>query len=150
MSSTQTATMRGMQGSMQPLASQGHCFAGWWSGGLRGSVPPAGSDGGLMRKLTFAVLLTAGSAHAHFRFLLPDGGSMDWLQVGAYGDPTGGDQKTGPCGIGTVQSNVVTTLTAGQQYGVRIEETITHGGHYRVAIAQNRATFPVPTAAADC
>ncbi len=117
-----------------------------------------------MRPLILAVLLASLPAAAHFRFLLPDGGTIDWLRVDNVGDPvnSGGTvivpeaQKVNPCGpsagqMGTVvQSNIVTTLQAGSTYGVRIQETVTHGGHYRVALAQDPAMIPAPTAAAGC
>src|SRR5207248_7598408 len=63
------------------------------------------------------------------------------------GDPTGGDQKTNPCGVGTVPTNVVTTLNAGQSYTVSWTETVGHPGWWRIALARNRADLPAPVAA---
>ena len=101
-----------------------------------------GVESRAMRHLMALVGLLALPAEAHFRFLLADGGTIDMYNTNTTGDPVGGNQKTNPCGSGTQMSNITTTLTAGQTYGVRIQETITHGGHYRVAIAQNMGMFP--------
>lgn len=98
-----------------------------------------------MRPLFLITLLVSTAASAHFRFRLPDGGTIDELvAINQLGDPQKEPVVNG-CPTGTA-SNIVTTLNAGQTYGVRIQETVYHPGHYRVAIAQNRATFPAPTA----
>src|SRR3954469_13653685 len=106
-----------------------------------------------MRKLiVVAVLALPAAAAAHFRFLLTDGGSIDYLVTNTTGDPINdagialGSQKTDPCDTGPFPSGAVTNLVAGQTYNVRFQETVFHPGHYRVALAQNRATFPTMVA----
>ncbi|HEX4997887.1 MAG TPA: SCE4755 family polysaccharide monooxygenase-like protein [Terriglobia bacterium] len=75
---------------------------------------------------------------AHFKLLEP----TSWIVEGANGDP----QKAAPCG-GTAQnagtpSNVVNTLKGGQKLHLKVQETVYHPGHYRVALATTRAGLP--------
>jgi hypothetical protein len=70
---------------------------------------------------------------AHFKLLEP----ASWLVATDRGDP----QKAGPCGgdaksAGT-PSNVVGKAVGGQALKVRVQETVYHPGHYRVALAVN-------------
>ncbi len=81
-----------------------------------------------------AVLLAAGTAHAHFKLIAPDSSTVQ----AANGDP----QKTAPCGGAGTASNVVTTVQTGSTLTVTIDETIYHPGHYRVALAQTAAQLP--------
>jgi hypothetical protein len=95
----------------------------------------------------FAALLTgvgiaiwaAPFASAHFRLLEP----QSWLQESGLGDP----QKLGPCG-GTsgnpgTPTNMVTKAQGGQMLHIKVQETVFHPGHYRVALAVNsRAELP--------
>ncbi len=72
-------------------------------------------------------------AAAHFRLLEPQG----WLVENNLGDP----QKAGPCG-GTstdlgMPTNAVARLKGGQMLHIKVQETVFHPGHYRVALAVN-------------
>ena len=74
--------------------------------------------------------------HAHFQLLEP----ASWIVENERGDP----QKAGPCGgsnsdWGTA-SNIVTTAVGGQMLRLKMQETIYHPGHYRVALAVNSPT----------
>ena len=98
-----------------------------------------------MRQWRFAVLpviaiaIAAPFAGAHFKLIEP----QSWLVEADNGDP----QKLGPCG-GTsanagMQSNVVGKATGGQKLHVKVQETVFHPGHYRIALAVNsRADLP--------
>ena len=74
--------------------------------------------------------------YAHFRLLEP----ASWLMEDARGDP----QKAGPCGGTNADwgkpSYVVTKVTGGQKLHIKVQETIYHPGHYRVALAVNSPT----------
>lgn len=99
----------------------------------------------LMRGILTATVLGAAPAalDAHFILLEP----VSWLQVDQRGDP----QKLAPCGGTTANpgtpSDVVTSLQGGQTIRLRVQETIYHPGHYRVALAVNSRTElpPDPT-----
>jgi hypothetical protein len=71
--------------------------------------------------------------HAHFKLLEP----ASWLIEDARGDP----QKAGPCGGSNTDwgkpSNVLGKAVGGQKLHVKVQETIYHPGHYRVALAVN-------------
>ena len=74
----------------------------------------------------------ASTASAHFKLLEP----QSWLVEDDRGDP----QKAAPCG-GTsanpgTPSNAVTKIRGGQKLHIKINETIFHPGHYRVALAR--------------
>jgi hypothetical protein len=51
--------------------------------------------------------------------------------------------KDGPCGSGTA-SNVVTPLVPGQNLTVTWKESISHAGHYRIALSANDTDFTEP------
>ena len=78
-------------------------------------------------------------AAAHFRLLEPQG----WIEQNNLGDP----QKAGPCG-GTLTdsgtpTNAVNKVQGGQMLHIKVQETIFHPGHYRVALAVNsRSELP--------
>ena len=77
-------------------------------------------------------------ADAHFKLLAP----QSWLTENDLGDP----QKAGPCG-GTaanpgMPSNVVNKVQGGQKLHLKVQETVYHPGHYRVALAVSRAELP--------
>ncbi len=78
-------------------------------------------------------------AWAHFRLLEP----QSWLVENDLGDP----QKLGPCG-GTsanagVLTNIVNKVQGGQKLHIKVQETVFHPGHYRIALAVNsRAELP--------
>jgi hypothetical protein len=75
---------------------------------------------------------------AHFKLLAP----APWVAENQLGDP----QKVGPCGgdprgdNDKLLSKVVTKINGGSKLHLRIEETIFHSGHYRVALAVNSRT----------
>ena len=84
-----------------------------------------------------AVLLTAlpTGTYAHFKLLEP----ATWMTEDQRGDP----QKIGPCGGDLKGQNeklatgAVTKLSGGSKLHLKIQETIFHSGHYRVALAVN-------------
>ena len=88
--------------------------------------------------LAFAVLVVVvpAAAYAHFKLLEP----ASWLVESDRGDP----QKAGPCG-GTNNdwgkpSNVIGKAIGGQKLHLKVQETVYHPGHYRVALAVNSRT----------
>jgi hypothetical protein len=74
-------------------------------------------------------------AVAHFRLLEP----APWINTDQRGDP----QKVGPCGGDPkgqnekILTNAITKVTGGSKLHLKIQETIFHSGHYRVALAVN-------------
>ena len=87
----------------------------------------------------WAALMIAPFANAHFRLLEP----QSWLVENELGDP----QKLGPCG-GTsanpgTPTNLINKLQGGQILHIKLQETVFHPGHYRIALAVNsRAELP--------
>ena len=85
-----------------------------------------------------AVLASAAETSAHFKLLTP----APWVTTNDLGDP----QKVGPCGGDpkgqneALLSKVVTKVAGGSRLHVKIQETIFHSGHYRVALAVNSRT----------
>lgn len=78
---------------------------------------------------------------AHFKLLEP----VSWVKEDPRGDP----QKLGPCGGDPKGQNEqiltgdVTKVTGGSKLHLKIQETIYHSGHYRVALAvNNRSELP--------
>jgi hypothetical protein len=75
-------------------------------------------------------------AYAHFRLIEP----ASWLIEDQRGDP----QKSGPCGGSNTDygkpSYAVTQAIGGSKLHLKIQETIYHPGHYRVALAVNSPT----------
>jgi hypothetical protein len=69
--------------------------------------------------------------HAHFKLLEP----ASWLIEDDRGDP----QKSGPCGGSNTDygkpSYIVNESVGGSKLHVKVQETIYHPGHYRVALA---------------
>ncbi|SRR5216684_2265174 len=90
-------------------------------------------------RFLFAVAVTLSvlpvSIYAHFNLLQP----ASWIKEDQRGDP----QKIGPCGGDPKGQNemlvtsAVTKLTGGSKLHLKIQETIFHSGHYRVALAVN-------------
>ena len=80
------------------------------------------------------VTLPAGP-QAHFQLLEP----TPWIVMNDLGNP----QKIGPCGGNptgdndAILSGVVTEVTGGSKLPLKIQETIFHSGHYRVALSVN-------------
>jgi hypothetical protein len=87
--------------------------------------------------LAVAAVMTAFPAgtDAHFKLLEP----ASWLNEDPRGDP----QKLGPCGGDAkgqndkLLSGAVTKVTGGSKLHLKIQETIFHSGHYRVALSVN-------------
>ena len=92
-----------------------------------------------MRYSVRFVFLVAGlavsmrSASAHFKLLEP----ASWLIESDRGDP----QKAGPCGGSNTDwgkpSYDISKAVGGQKLHLKIQETVYHPGHYRVALAVN-------------
>ena len=92
-----------------------------------------------MNKVFWRVSLLAGmallpaSAQAHFKLLAP----TSWLIEDDKGDP----QKAGPCGGTNADygkpSYAVTNVKGGSALHIKVQETVYHPGHYRVALAVN-------------
>jgi hypothetical protein len=92
-----------------------------------------------------AVTMLAGSADAHFRLLAP----ASWIEENQLGDP----QKAGPCGGTNADygkpTYAVTSVKGGTALHIKVQETVYHPGHYRVALAVNSPTeLPVDPKAA--
>jgi hypothetical protein len=89
-----------------------------------------------MRFLSALVVLVVAApivGDAHFKLLEP----ASWIVSNERGDP----QKAGPCGgdgkdPGT-PTNTVGKMTGGQMLHIKVQETVYHPGHYRVALAVN-------------
>jgi hypothetical protein len=83
--------------------------------------------------IALAVFAATQTMSAHFKLLEP----ASWLIENDRGDP----QKAGPCGGSNTDwgkpSYVITKVTGGQKLHIKIQETIYHPGHYRVALAVN-------------
>jgi hypothetical protein len=85
--------------------------------------------------LVSAVLVTAvpSVTLAHFKLLEP----ASWLVEDDRGDP----QKSGPCGGSNTDygkpSYIVHQAVGGSPLHVKVQETVYHPGHYRVALAVN-------------
>ena len=86
--------------------------------------------------LAVLMLVVPVVTHAHFKLLEP----ASWLIEGERGDP----QKAGPCGGSNTDwgkpSYIVSKAMGGQKLHLKIQETIYHPGHYRVALAVNSPT----------
>ena len=92
-----------------------------------------------VRFLVLCVALTVAvqtAAYAHFKLVEP----ASWLIENDRGDP----QKAGPCGGSNTDwgkpSYALTKAVGGQKLHLKIQETIYHPGHYRVALAVNSPT----------
>ena len=85
-----------------------------------------------------AVLLVPALAAAHFLLMEP----ASWIVEDMRGDP----QKLAPCG-GTLAdpgkpTGAITKVQGGQKLHVKVNETIFHPGHYRIALATSRNALP--------
>lgn len=90
----------------------------------------------IARGAALGLLLLPKVADAHFRLLAP----ASWLEEDRLGDP----QKAAPCGgtntnFGT-PTWAVTDVKGGSQLHVKVQETVYHPGHYRIALAVNSPT----------
>ena len=89
----------------------------------------------VLSTLAVALVMLPVGAHAHFRLLEP----TPWIAMDGLGNP----QKVGPCGgapngdNAEILSGVVTEVTGGSKLHLKIQETIFHSGHYRVALSVN-------------
>jgi hypothetical protein len=91
-------------------------------------------------RLASCLVLTSvgfsGTAMAHFRLLAP----ASWLVENQLGDP----QKAGPCGGTNADfgkpTYAVSDVKGGSLLHVKVQETVYHPGHYRVALAVNSPT----------
>jgi hypothetical protein len=85
--------------------------------------------------IALVAIITQG-ASAHFKLMEP----ASWLVENERGDP----QKAGPCGGTNTDwgkpSYMVTKVTGGQKLHIKVQETVYHPGHYRVALAVNTPT----------
>jgi hypothetical protein len=89
------------------------------------------------RRLAFVagVLVVAVPAvtHAHFKLVEP----ASWIIEDERGDP----QKAGPCGGTNADygkpSYIVSQAVGGSTLHIKVQETIYHPGHYRIALAVN-------------
>jgi hypothetical protein len=91
---------------------------------------------GRMVLASTVVVLAQTAAYAHFKLLEP----TSWLVEDQRGDP----QKSGPCGGTNADwgkpSYVIGKATGAHKLHIKVQETIYHPGHYRVALAVNSAT----------
>jgi hypothetical protein len=82
----------------------------------------------------------ASSASAHIIMTKP----APWIEESFLGDP----QKYAPCGPGPGEdftpTNAITEFKAGEEIEVAWQETIPHPGHFRIALAKNRADLKDP------
>ena len=83
-----------------------------------------------------AMGILAPFADGHFRLLEP----KPWIAQNELGDP----QKLGPCGgtsdNGGSPTNAITNVQGGQKLHIKVQETVFHPGHYRIALAVNSRT----------
>jgi hypothetical protein len=92
----------------------------------------------LLCAVAVAITLLQTAAGAHFKLLEP----ASWITEDQRGDP----QKLGPCGGDPkgqnekLVTNAITKITGGSKLHIKIQETVFHSGHYRVALAVNSRT----------
>jgi hypothetical protein len=83
-----------------------------------------------------ALLIAAQTTLAHFKLIEP----ASWLVENDRGDP----QKSGPCGGSNTDwgkpSYMVSKAVGGSKIHIKVQETVYHPGHYRVALAVNSPT----------
>src|SRR6201985_71726 len=86
--------------------------------------------------LAAALALIPLSADAHFKLLAP----ASWVEENQLGDP----QKAAPCGGTNADfgkpTYAVTDVKGGGLVHVKVQETVYHPGHYRIALAVNSPT----------
>jgi len=92
-----------------------------------------------MKTVLYGVLLAAAlplAAQAHFRLLAP----ASWIEENQLGDP----QKAAPCGGTNADfgkpTYAVTDVKGGSLLHVKVQETVYHPGHYRIALSVNSPT----------
>jgi hypothetical protein len=83
--------------------------------------------------LVLGAALAPLTAQAHFRLLAP----ASWIEENNLGDP----QKAAPCGGTNTDfgkpTYAVTDAKGGSLLHIKLQETVYHPGHYRVALAVN-------------
>jgi hypothetical protein len=83
--------------------------------------------------LSMGLALAPTISQAHFRLLAP----ASWIEESQLGDP----QKAGPCGGTNADygkpTYAVTDVKGGSMLHIKVQETVYHPGHYRVALAIN-------------
>jgi len=86
--------------------------------------------------VALGLVAAPGIGHAHFRLLAP----ASWIEENQLGDP----QKAGPCGGTNTDfgkpTYAVTEVKGGSLLHVKVQETVYHPGHYRIALAVNSPT----------
>ncbi len=86
--------------------------------------------------LVLGLMALPGASQAHFRLLAP----ASWLVENQLGDP----QKAAPCGGTNTDfgkpTYAVTDVRGGSSLHIKVQETVYHPGHYRVALAVNSPT----------
>lgn len=89
-----------------------------------------------MGGIVLGMVLVPGLADAHFRLLAP----ASWIAENQLGDP----QKAAPCGGTNADFGkptwAVTDVTGGSKLHIKVQETVFHPGHYRIALAVNSPT----------
>ena len=84
----------------------------------------------------FLLALVPAPVAGHFKLIEP----ASWLVESDRGDP----QKAGPCGGSNTDwgkpSYAIGKAVGGQKLHLKVQETVYHPGHYRVALAVNSAT----------
>ncbi|HEY0266074.1 MAG TPA: hypothetical protein VGC16_04935, partial [Rhizomicrobium sp.] len=84
----------------------------------------------------FGLVLAPAAGQAHFKLLAP----ASWIAENALGDP----QKAAPCGGTNTDygkpTYAVTDVKGGAAVHVKVQETVYHPGHYRIAPAVNSPT----------
>ena len=95
----------------------------------------------LLASLAVVAFVVPAALQAHFQLLEP----ASWLVENQLGDP----QKLAPCGSAPTAaanapaiplSNALTKVVGGSKLHLKVQETIYHPGHYRVALAVNSRT----------
>jgi len=88
---------------------------------------------GFLTAAACAAIFAPAPVAGHFRLVEP----ASWIVENERGDP----QKSGPCGGSNTDwgkpSYAVTKATGGSKMHIKVQETIYHPGHYRVALAVN-------------
>jgi hypothetical protein len=94
------------------------------------------------------VCSSTNAVHAHFKLLTP----ASWVNE----DSSGGPQKGSPCGVGGADdvqpvpmSGKITEYHAGEEIEVTWVDTVAHPGHFRIALAENRADLKDPAIKQD-
>src|SRR5258706_12117364 len=86
--------------------------------------------------LALGLITVPGLSQAHFRLLAP----ASWIVENQLGDP----QKAAPCGGTNTDfgkpTYAVSDVRGGSQLHIKVQETVYHPGHYRVALAVNSPT----------